>query len=371
MKIKFGKICVLVIVGMLVTIMLATPAAAPPRRQRWSTTGNNVASSARLGTRNDEPLRFITNGEGRMIITSDGNVGIGVINPNEKLDVDGNIHASGSFISGSTTTYGDGYIALSSGTNLSIGSDTIFVDNANNRVGIGTNTPAAKLDIVANKGFFTGYGWRRGIQLDRGNAIFWNETRSNHFFMVHGSDTPVGDMYAGLVATIDGTTDPHYAYKIYGKSREGEPTIGTIRFFNDVLVGGNIGIGTISPDDELHVVGTAQIQDKSSSVGLRLETDYLWNVIPNSIVNFDLIENSGDVSTKLRFSSYSGTTVFDELSLEDDLVVDGNVETSSTSGYYFGDPNTDGTWRIIRLSRHLAFQRFESGSWVTKDMITA
>ncbi len=59
------------------------------------------------------------------LATISGNVGIGTTSPTEKLDVAGNVHASGSFIAGSTTTYGNGYIALSSGTNLNIDSGTL------------------------------------------------------------------------------------------------------------------------------------------------------------------------------------------------------------------------------------------------------
>jgi hypothetical protein len=76
-----------------------------------------------------------------------GNVGIGTVSPSEKLDVEGNVHASGSFIAGSTTDYGDGCIGLSAGTDLDIDSGTLFIDNANDRVGIGTSFPDAKLDV--------------------------------------------------------------------------------------------------------------------------------------------------------------------------------------------------------------------------------
>jgi len=78
------------------------------------------------------------------------NVGIGTAIPTEALDVVGNVHVSGSFIAGATTTYSDGSITLSAGTDLNIDSDTLFVDNANNRVGVGTAIPSSNLEVSGN-----------------------------------------------------------------------------------------------------------------------------------------------------------------------------------------------------------------------------
>ena len=67
------------------------------------------------------------------------------------VETDGDFHSTGGgFISGSTTTFGDGSITLSAGTNLNVDSDTLFVDNANDRVGLGTTTPGEQLEITGN-----------------------------------------------------------------------------------------------------------------------------------------------------------------------------------------------------------------------------
>ena len=62
----------------------------------------------------------------------------------------GDVHVTGTFISGATTTYGDGTIDLSSGTNLNIDNGTFYVDNSNNRVGFGTTAPQAALDVTTS-----------------------------------------------------------------------------------------------------------------------------------------------------------------------------------------------------------------------------
>jgi len=45
----------------------------------------------------------------------------------------------------------------------------------------------------------------------------------------------------------------------------------------------------------------------------------------------------------------------------------GDLILQDTKSFYFGDANTDGTWRIIRVGNNLEFQRRESGTWVTKS----
>ena len=63
--------------------------------------------------------------------TADTNVGIGTTAPTERLEVVGNVKASG---------------------NLTVDTNTLHVDAANNRVGIGTNSPIVDLDLVAPSG---------------------------------------------------------------------------------------------------------------------------------------------------------------------------------------------------------------------------
>ncbi|MBN1483780.1 MAG: hypothetical protein JXA37_03585 [Chloroflexia bacterium] len=49
----------------------------------------------------------------------------------------------------------------------------------------------------------------------------------------------------------------------------------------------------------------------------------------------------------------------------------GHVEIASGGAYYLGDPDTDGSWRIIRSGTDLAIERREGGTWVAKSTISA
>ncbi len=57
------------------------------------------------------------------------------------------IYTNAGLTVGASTTYADGSITLSSGTDLNIDSGTLFIDNANNRVGIGTTSPGGLLGL--------------------------------------------------------------------------------------------------------------------------------------------------------------------------------------------------------------------------------
>lgn len=53
------------------------------------------------------------------------------------------------------------------------------------------------------------------------------------------------------------------------------------------------------------------------------------------------------------------------------LDVNGDIEVVSTGAHYFGDPTTDGSWRIVRSGNDLVIERRVAGSWVTKSTIAA
>jgi hypothetical protein len=49
----------------------------------------------------------------------------------------------------------------------------------------------------------------------------------------------------------------------------------------------------------------------------------------------------------------------------------GDVEVAAAGTIYFGPAATDGTWKIVRSTNDLSFQRREAGSYVEKLKITA
>lgn len=68
----------------------------------WNTSGNVVRPFDWLGTKNNEDLIFKTNNTQKMVLTKNGNLGIGTTFPLERLDVGGNLKFSGALMPNNT-----------------------------------------------------------------------------------------------------------------------------------------------------------------------------------------------------------------------------------------------------------------------------
>ena len=135
---------------------------------------------------------------------SSGNVGIGTTTPNEKLTVVGNISATG---------------------NLTVDTNTFFVDSVNNRVGVGTTTPGVNLQVAPLVS----------------NSTPLSGSASGAFAI-----TSVDKLY-GLYGGVNGSG---WSWLQVGRNDSAV-------FYNLSLQanGGNVGVGTTTPNEKLTVVG--------------------------------------------------------------------------------------------------------------------
>ena len=222
---------------------------------------NTGGSGVYIGGRS-ETMEMYTNGSEKMRITSGGNVGIGVTNPNTKLQVAGIVQVVDG---GNTAFYSGNYVRMfstqsygfrnSGGSNvalISVAGDSYF--NGGN-VGIGTTSPFSKLQV--------------------GNATF---TGANGMH----NDTRVGMSNHGaltglmLASTYNDAAHPEYglvfvqgpstsSYNVWSISPDG-PAKGSSLIFNYQAQStnihspsnakvcfqgstGRVGIGTTSPND--------------------------------------------------------------------------------------------------------------------------
>ena len=78
--------------------------------------------------------------------------------------------------------------SLGSLTGLTVDTNTLFVDSVNHRVGVGTITPAQKLDVAGNVNISTGSAYMyNGV-----NMIIANPALNNYFFGDSGNQTTTG-----------------------------------------------------------------------------------------------------------------------------------------------------------------------------------
>ena len=183
-----------------------------------------------IGTYNINDLAILAGAGEKIRVKTNGNVGIGITDPDTELEVGGTIKASthsDALVIGSPTTvkwkmgvYGGNDLLVKTGSD----NTRLIIKNTGN-VGIGTTSPSAKLDIRYDSS-------KDGIFLkdEAGGAVM--------LFGADGSNNARARFYNGS-----------HSQNIEINSNTGSPT-----YFN----AGNVGIGITSPSQKLDVDGAVK-----------------------------------------------------------------------------------------------------------------
>ena len=207
-----------------------------------------------------------------LTILPSGNVGIGVTNPAQKLDVAGKIVSSidltvGNNSSGAVRYSGqNGYYSFITRSNYNdwvlslLGTDgdastdpignQLMTVNYNGNVGIGTTSPIAKLHVEGDKSYSLGY-------LDKTSDLhIGNDTMSSAVGAYAGSitfgSTSESNLQAASIVAVQTDTDPNeigLAFFTQHSSAGSTDLLESMRIKND----GNVGIGTTNPLNKLFV----------------------------------------------------------------------------------------------------------------------
>jgi len=203
-----------------------------------------------------DTIAFTEGGVESMRIDSSGNVGIGLTNPAEKLDVYGAINLR----SGYNLQWGSSanYIAATSSVMLFQlnSSERMRIDSSGN-VGIGTTSPGSRLEIAGSTGVaftITQSGTTTGAADTGGVIVFRGSDGSN-----------IRDS-AYIYGNKENSTVGNYAsYMSFWTRANGVAAAERMR----ITSSGNVGIGTSSPNGKVDIV--------SSSAGANTNTLFLTN----------------------------------------------------------------------------------------------
>ena len=169
-----------------------------------------------------------------------------------------------------------GRLFVGTATNTSLISDVVYVDDANDRVGIGTSSPSEKLQIY-----------------EGGNTAYKSYTNTNAGAILTSYQSTFSPFTktTDLVAGSDGTVPSEIRFLTR------ESGVSTVDERMRITSGGNVGIGTTSPADKLEILGNIRLRQSLSNA----ETVYIsTNARGGGTNDADLRlgnSNNGDILT--------------------------------------------------------------------------
>jgi hypothetical protein len=251
-------------------------------------------------------MHFYTGSTERMRIHAGGNVEVYNRTQTNTLTVSSGAGTAGNVLTDDGT--GNAVWTLPTGDNdWSMGANVIY--NVTDSVGIGTFSPRTKLEIYGNSNETNLYAFNGspGTTLALHNDDLSNSNYSSISFSARASNNgnynsarivavnqnhTAGSMTSDLVFMTRNTSNITEAMRITGDDR--------------------IGMGTVNPSTDLHLVGSMRIEDGSQAAGNVLTSDAAGNASwkPKAISFFEGMDPSNgtqtitqSVNTKLQFLS--------------------------------------------------------------------
>ena len=293
------------------------------------------------------------------------------------INITGNITASGN-LAGTLTTASQTNITsvgtLTSATvsgDLKVDTDTLYVDSANNRVGIGTTGPSTLLHI---KGVNPVQRIEDNNETGGGAIIFSDSVR----------ETAKINVASGASATyqINMLTTPAFRIDSNNDINFFEDTGTTPKLFWDASAE-SLGIGTSSPATELHVKSSDNrmqitIENDAAQGAIRMEginpvdgSDNVWITASTSGTNRGIYFTTSDAGTpagKILFASSGnvgiGTTSPSQaLDVVGSIEVSGNIYLGGTTSVNALNDYEEGTFTVTNAGDATGALSAETGEY--------
>jgi len=225
-------------------------------------------TSVYLQSNSGYPIIFNAGASEKMRITSSGNVGIGTTSPAVELEVDGHIMSDTHFRSSDTNatlSAQDGGNVFLRPNGYSNTSGQVVVKSTGN-VGIGTDSPGATLQV--------GDG-----TVDENIRAYYND---NTFTELRGYGIQTNRGTAYFRPTVDNTQSLRIGYNyLQWQTLSFDATTTTFNVNGSeklrINSSGDVGIGTTSPSEKLHVSGNTRL-DGLVGINGPTSTDYQLNL---------------------------------------------------------------------------------------------
>jgi hypothetical protein len=256
-------------------------------------------------------------------------------------------------------------------------SSDLFWDDTNKRLGLGTNSPVAGLNIshidgiLASGTLASGYeGYKSAI-----TAFQWNP-RTASLRVGRCSNGTAWDTLGNysLAVGIDCEATGISSISLgYGNLARANFAI-AIGNGNEASIAYSFALGdsnTATTNQNTYAIGKDNVSTGGPSFTFGdTNTATAGNTVAigksaNAIHTRSIVLNSGasSVSSDVINQIKLGATTLTTTATTFELPLAGSL--------YFGGQAVDGTWRIVRSGNNLVFQRRESGSYMTKETISA